>query len=109
MHGDLKGRMMARLVGNSGLMGHNVVNRFGRRQVVRQNQISNTSFIVLERYPDDLITKIWVTTKQGRKHQVRIHCSKVLGYANYIYIEYIGRKMSFEVSVEKTIQARKYF
>lgn len=33
MHGDLKGRMMARLVGNSGLMGHNVVNRFGRRQL----------------------------------------------------------------------------
>jgi hypothetical protein len=24
-----------------------------------------------------------------------------LGYDNYIYIEYIGRKMSFEVSVEK--------
>ena len=38
-----------------------------------------SSFIVLERYPDDLITKIRVTTKQGRKHQVRIHCSKGLG------------------------------
>jgi len=25
----------------------------------------------------------------------------LLGYDNYIYIEYIGRKMSFEVSVEK--------
>ena len=26
---------------------------------------------------------------------------RLLGYDNYIYIEYIGRKMSFEVSVEK--------
>ncbi|KAL3926439.1 MAG: hypothetical protein SGBAC_013473 [Bacillariaceae sp.] len=38
-----------------------------------------SSFKVLERYPDDLVTKIRVSTKQGRKHQVRIHCSKGLG------------------------------
>ena len=34
-------------------------------------------------------------------HVLSVQRSPLLGYDNYIYIEYIGRKMSFEVSVEK--------
>ncbi|CAJ1959457.1 unnamed protein product [Cylindrotheca closterium] len=39
LHDDLMGRMLARLVGNDGFMGHKVVNRFGRRQACRLSDV----------------------------------------------------------------------
>ena len=56
-----------------------------------------SSFIVLERYPDDLITKIGVTTKQGRKHQVRIHCSKGLGAPILLDPLYGGESIMYQL------------
>ena len=50
----------------------------GTMNVAIDGRPAVSSFQVLERYAGDLVTKIRVTTKQGRKHQVRIHCSKCL-------------------------------
>ncbi|CAJ1962893.1 unnamed protein product [Cylindrotheca closterium] len=65
-----------------------------------------SSFQVLERYPDDLITKIRVTTKQGRKHQVRIHCSKGLGAPILLDPLYGGESIMYRLPNDSC--AKKY-
>mmetsp|Transcript_13325 Transcript_13325/g.31997 ORF Transcript_13325/g.31997 Transcript_13325/m.31997 type:complete len:475 (+) Transcript_13325:28-1452(+) len=65
-----------------------------------------SSFVVFERYPGDLITKIRVTTKQGRKHQVRIHCSKGLGAPILLDPLYGGESIMYRLPKDSC--AKKY-
>lgn len=71
-----------------------------------------STFQVLERYPGELVTKIRVTTKQGRKHQVRIHCSKCLNAPILLDPLYGGESIMYRLpkdSCAKRYRAQQRF
>lgn len=72
---------------------------------------AQSSFVVLERY-GKLAAKVKVTTRQGRKHQVRIHCSRGLQAPILLDPLYGGEAIMYHLlddSVAKTCRARQQF
>jgi 23S rRNA-/tRNA-specific pseudouridylate synthase len=72
---------------------------------------AQSSFVVLERY-GKLAAKLRVRTYQGRKHQVRIHCSRGLQAPIFLDPLYGGEAIMYHLSDDsscKECRARQQF
>ena len=81
------------------------ISDFGIVDLAIDQRPAQSTFEVLERY-GDLAAKVKVKTRQGRKHQVRLHCSKGLGTPILLDPLYGGEQIMYHVESTTLTQSR---